>query len=128
MKKNLSKKLALGICSAAFMSAQVLAFADSMPSSDQTAQMPMTSHEQAFANKLSDAAKEAFSKMNHDQRAMAMRIAGHDCKGKNSCKGEGKCKSDTNSCEGQNSCKGQGGCKTEPNKAVNMAAKRSGAM
>jgi hypothetical protein len=128
MKKNLSKKLALGICSAAFMSAQVLAFADSLPPADQTTQMPLNSDEQAFADKLSDSAKEAFSKMNQDQRAMAMRIAGHDCKGKNSCKGEGKCKSDTNSCEGQNSCKGQGGCKTDPNKAVNMAAKRKGAM
>jgi hypothetical protein len=128
MKKDLKKRLIMGVCSAAFMSAQVLAYADELPKTDQTAALPLTSDEQAFADKLSASAKDAFAKMNHDQRGMAMKIASHDCKGKNSCKGQGRCKSETNSCAGQNSCAGKGGCQTPPEKAVDMASKRSGAM
>ncbi len=108
------------------MSQQVLAFAGSTPQSMQAdEQMAMTNDEQAFADNLTDGAKMAFMKMNHEGRTMAMSIAKHDCKGQNTCKGQGKCKSDKNSCKGQNACKGQGGCKTNANDAVSMAQKRA---
>lgn len=129
MKKNLSKKIVLGVCSAAFISAQVLAFADSVPPASQTTDMPMTADEQAFVGKLSDSAKDAFKKMNHDQRTAAMKMAAHDCKGKNDCKGKGGCKTEANDCAGKNDCKGKGACKVTADKAVNtcqqMCAKRA---
>lgn len=124
MKKKLSKKIALGVCSAAFMSAQVLAFADSMPQQGQMSDMPMTSDEQSFYDKLSSSAKDAFKNMDHEMRAKAMKMP-HDCKGKNSCKGQGGSKGETGSCMGQNSCSGKGGCAVTPDKAVQMANKRS---
>lgn len=128
MKKNLRKKMILGVASAAFMSAQVLAYADSLPQSEQTATMPMTGDEQAFADKLSSDAKDSFMKMNHEQRGMAMKIANHDCKGKNACKGQGGCKTEQNACKAQNACKGQGACKVSTTDAVKMAGKRNGSM
>jgi hypothetical protein len=127
MKNNLRKKVLMGICTAAFMSQQVLAYAGSIVQSEQSVQMPMNGKEEGFANKLSSSAKDAFMKMNHEGRSMAMTIANHECKGHNSCKGQGGCKSDANSCKGQNACKGQGTCKVAANDAVNMAQKRAGA-
>lgn len=127
MKDNLKKKIVLGVCTAAFMSQTVLAFAGSTVQSEQPAEMPMTGDEQAFADKLTDGAKMGFMRMNHEHRSMAMTIASHDCKGKNSCKGQGGCKTDKNSCKGQNACKGQGACKVNANDAVHMAKKRQGA-
>ena len=90
----------------------------------------MSGDEQAFAGKLTGAAKDAFAKMNHDQRSMAIKMTQHDCKCKNDCKGKGGCKSDANACAGKNECKGKGTCKITPDKAVqmcctNMAAKRA---
>jgi hypothetical protein len=124
MKKNLKKSVVVGVCTAAFMSAQVAAFAGSTPQSGQVGDMAMTSSEQEFANKLSGSSKDTFMKMNSDDRAMAMKIANHSCKGQNSCKGQGGCKTDANSCRGKNSCKGKGACKSTADQAVKMAQKR----
>ncbi len=125
MKKNLRKSIVVGVCTAAIMSQQVLAFAGTTPSQGQVADTSMTSDEQNFANKLSNGAKDAFMKMNSKDRAMCMQCANHSCKGQNACKGQGGCKSDKNSCKGQNACKGQGSCKMTANDSVMMCKKRS---
>lgn len=122
MKKNIRKSIVVGVCTAAMLSQQVLAFAGSTPSSSQVA-TPMTSSEQAFANKLSGNAKDVFMKMNSKDRAVAMQTE-HSCKAMNTCKGKGGCKTDVNKCKGDNACKQSGACKVTANDAVMMTKKR----
>ena len=129
MKQNLKKKIVMGVCSAAFMSQTVLAFAGSAPQARQVMDSaPLTAQEQAFARRLSNSAKDVFTKMSESDRQAVMKIVLHACKGQNACKGQGGCKSDANACKGQNSCKGKGQCKVGANDAVMMIEKRNCAM
>jgi hypothetical protein len=111
MKKNLRKKIIVGVCTAAFMSQQAFVFAGTTPQAGQMANAQMTSDEQAFSDKLSGSARDQFMKMSQDDRSMAMKMANHDCKAANSCKGQGGCKT-------ANECKAMGKCKSTPAQAV----------
>lgn len=126
MKKNVRKKIALGVCAAAMMG-QTAAFAGTKAEDVQMQDMKMSREQMDFQGKLSGDAVEDFIKMDNSQRDMAMKIADHSCKGQNACKGQGGCKSDANSCKGKNGCKGQGSCKVSANDAVMMAKKRQDA-
>jgi hypothetical protein len=83
----------------------------------------MPADQQAFCNKMNSSSQAAFKAMNAEGRAMAMKIAAQECKGKNDCKGKGGCKTETHACAGKNECKGKGGAPMkDANKAVEMAS------
>lgn len=72
---------------------------------------------------LNPQAKAMYQSMSPEGKALALKLANQDCKGKNDCKGLNSCKSDENSCAGQSSCKGKSvGPFTDKNKAVKVAS------
>ncbi len=125
--KKLATLALMGIASTALLNAECTSSECTKGAVAANNTMPamgnMTADQQAFADKLSAAAKEKFKAMSTEERAMAMKVAQSACKGKNECKGLGV--------TGTNACKGQGTCKvTDANKAVDlvsnkMAAKRA---
>lgn len=69
---------------------------------------------------LNPQTKADFEALSPEGKALALKMANQDCKGKNDCKGQNACKSKTNSCGGQGGCKGT----AETNfKDKNMAVK-----
>ncbi len=125
MKENVRRCVALGVYTAAMLSQNPALFAGAKAEDVQMQDMDMSRSDLEFQGKLSGDAVETYILMSNPERRMAMQIASHGCKGKNSCKGQGGCKSESNSCKGQNSCKGKGSCKVSASDAVMMAKKRA---
>jgi hypothetical protein len=74
---------------------------------------------------LSPETRAVYMSMDADGRALALKLANADCKGKNDCKGLNACKSATNSCAGLGSCQGTTvGPFRDKNSAVKVAAKK----
>lgn len=66
-----------------------------------------------------------FQKLSPEGKALALKLANQDCKGKNDCKGLNSCKTANNSCAGQGGCKGTTpGPFTDKVKAVKVAAQK----
>lgn len=82
---------------------------------------PATSEAQ-FKSHLSVQAQSEYDNLSADSKANAIKMASHDCKGKNDCKGQNACQSEKNACGGQGACKGQSTCKMSPDKAVKIAS------
>jgi hypothetical protein len=81
---------------------------------------PLT--EADFKAKLSPQARADFDKLSPDAKANAVKMASHDCSGKNDCKGQNACKTDKNSCAGQGGCSGQSKCAVTPEQAVKISS------
>lgn len=64
--------------------------------------------------------KATFQSLTPEGKALALKLANHDCKGKNDCKGLNSCKTADNSCAGKGGCKGTS---PGPFKDKNMAVK-----
>lgn len=82
---------------------------------------PATSEAQ-FKSQLSVQGKSDYDNLSTDAKANAIKMASHDCKGKNDCKGQNSCQTEKNACGGQGACKGQSTCKMSPDKAVKIAS------
>lgn len=95
-------------------------FADNDDNATQDNSKPMTESE--FKAKLSPQGKADYDKLSSDGKANALKIASHDCSGKNECKGQNACKTDKNDCAGKGGCKGQSKCAATPDQAVKAAS------
>jgi hypothetical protein len=74
-----------------------------------------------FKLQLSVQGKSDFDNLSPDGKTLAIKMASHDCSGKNECKGQNTCQSAKNTCAGKGACKGQSSCKMSPDKAVQIA-------
>lgn len=96
-------------------------FADNSDKAVQdTATQPMT--ESDFKTKLSPQGKIEYDKLSPEGKAQALKMASHDCSGKNDCKGQNACKTDKNACAGQGGCKGQSKCAMTPEQSVKVSS------
>jgi hypothetical protein len=95
-------------------------FADNDDQTNSDNSKPLTESE--FKAKLSPQAKTDFDKLTPEAKAKAIKMASHDCSGKNDCKGQNSCKSDKNSCAGQGGCQGQSKCAMTPEQAVKASS------
>lgn len=90
--------------------------------------------ESEFMSQLNAQNKATFQSMSPEGKALAMKLAQQECKGKNSCKGLNSCKGKGNDCAGKGSCKGTSSDKfKDKNLAVKvasmkMAEKREGSL
>ena len=89
---------------------------------DEPVETSKTMTEDQFKAKLSPAAKADFDKLSQNGKDKAVKMASHDCKGKNDCKGQNACKTDKNDCAGKGGCKGQSKCAATPDQAVKAAS------
>lgn len=87
-----------------------------------------------FMSQLNAQSKATFQSMSPEGKALAMKLAQQECKGKNTCKGLNSCKGKGNDCAGKGSCKGTSSDKfKDKNLAVKvagmkMAEKREGSL
>lgn len=81
--------------------------------------------ENELMSQLNDDGKATYRGLDAEGKALALKLASQDCKGKNDCKGLNSCKSAENSCAGQGSCRGKSqGPFSDKNNAVKLAAKK----
>jgi hypothetical protein len=92
------------------------------PVTAQPVETSMPQTEDQFKAKLSPVGKADFDKLSQSGKDKAVKMASHDCKGKNDCKGQNACKSDKNECAGKGGCKGQSKCASTPDQAVKAAS------
>ncbi len=92
------------------------------PTSTRTA--PLT--EKELMNNLNSQSKATFQSLSPEGKALALKLANQDCKGKNSCKGLNVCANPPkNDCAGKSGCKGQSKCNfKDKNVAVKVAAQK----
>lgn len=97
-------------------------FADNDDDDQATPDNSKPLSESEFKAKLSTQAKADYDKLSAEGKANALKLASHDCSGKNDCKGQNACKTDKNSCAGQGGCKGQSKCAMTPEQAVKVSS------
>ncbi|MBA3956959.1 MAG: hypothetical protein H0X51_00995 [Parachlamydiaceae bacterium] len=69
--------------------------------------------------------KTVFDNLSPEGKALALKLANQDCKGRNDCKGLGACNTSDHSCAGKNGCRGTSPAPfKDKNIAVKVAAKR----
>lgn len=78
--------------------------------------------EDEFTSKLSAKAKSDYDMLSAEGKAKALKMAGHNCAGKNDCKGLNACRTSKNDCAGKGGCKGQSKCSMTPEQAVKAAS------
>lgn len=82
-----------------------------------------TMTEKDLMNSVNAQSKAAFQSLSPEGKAMALKLANQDCKGKNDCKGQNSCKTAKNDCAGKGGCKGQSaGPFRDKNQAIKVAA------
>lgn len=80
--------------------------------------------ESELKSQLNSDTKRVFDGMSPEGKALALKLANQDCKGKNDCKGQNACKTEKNSCAGLGGCKGTSPAPfKDKNSAVKVAAK-----
>lgn len=84
-----------------------------------------TMSETELMSQLNSEGKSTYQNLSSEGKALAMKLAYQDCKGKNDCKGLNSCKTANNSCAGQGGCQGTSpGSFKDKNVAVKVAAKK----
>lgn len=84
---------------------------------------PPALNETDLTSKLNAQGKSTYNGLSKEGKALALKLANADCKGKNECKGLNSCKTDKNECAGKGGCKGQSKCSfKDKNLAVKVAA------
>ena len=63
--------------------------------------------ESELLNKLDGEGKRTYQSLDAEGKALALKLANQDCKGKNDCKGQNACDTQENTCAGKASCKGK---------------------
>lgn len=90
--------------------------------------------ESDFMSQLNAQSKATFQSMSPEGKALAMKLAQQECKGKNTCKGLNSCKGKGNDCAGKGGCKGTSSDKFKDKNlavkvaAMKMAEKREGSL
>jgi len=78
--------------------------------------------ESELLQQLDDQGKTMYRSLSPEGKALALKLASQDCKGKNSCKGLNSCKTSENSCAGKGACAGKSkGPFADKNLAVKVA-------
>ncbi len=67
--------------------------------------------------------KAIYQSLSPEGKALALKLANQDCKGKNDCKGQNACKTAKNDCAGKGGCKGQSPSNfKDKNQAIKVAS------
>lgn len=86
-----------------------------------TAQRALTENE--LLSQLNEQAKSTYQSLDATGKALALKLANQDCKGKNECKGLNSCKTADHACAGKGSCAGTAANNfKDKNLAVKVAA------
>lgn len=81
--------------------------------------------ENELMSQLNEDGKATYRSLDSEGKALALKLASQDCKGKNDCKGLNSCRTDEHSCAGQGSCRGTSkGPFSDKNNAVKLASKK----
>jgi hypothetical protein len=82
---------------------------------------PLT--EKDLMDNVNAQSKAIYQSLSPEGKALALKLANQDCKGKNDCKGQNSCKTAKNDCAGKGGCKGQSPANfKDKNQAIKVAS------
>lgn len=82
-------------------------------------------NEAELMSKLDSEGKRTYQSLDAEGKALALKLASQECKGKNDCAGLNACDTSENTCAGKGSCKGKSPSSfKDKNDAVKVASKK----